>query len=106
MKSAMHACVLSLFLVPSVALQDQTVSCESEDLAIRAQLQNKLADVCTDMCKEMGQYPEKCTCPGYVDTTDKTPNVVTWPELLDYMDTVGDKGAAAIKSWHSAAAGR
>merc|ERR1740123_420037 len=65
---------------------------------------NKLAGVCIDMCKEVGAFPEKCTCPNYVDTTDKTPNVVTWPELLSYMDEVAEGGAASIKSWHAQAA--
>ena len=51
-------------------------------------VQNKLRDVCIDMCKEVGAYPEKWTCPNYTDTTDKTPTVVTWSELLGYMDSV------------------
>merc|ERR1712087_460362 len=78
-------------------------ACLSEDLKHRAMVQNKLAGVCVDMCKEVGAYPEKCTCPNYVDTTDKTPNVVTWPELLDYMDEVAEAGSAAIKGWHAQA---
>merc|ERR1719262_547243 len=74
-------------------------ACLAQDLKHRAMVQNKLADVCIDMCKEVGAYPEKCTCPGYTDTTDKTPNVVTWPELLDYMDQVEQQGEAALKAW-------
>merc|ERR1719487_2290026 len=35
-------------------------ACLSEDLKVRAALQNKLAGVCVDMCKEVGAYP-KCT---------------------------------------------
>mmetsp|Transcript_47509 Transcript_47509/g.146893 ORF Transcript_47509/g.146893 Transcript_47509/m.146893 type:complete len:181 (-) Transcript_47509:79-621(-) len=74
-------------------------ACVAEDAKHRAMAQDKLAGVCVEMCKEVGAYPEKCTCPKYVDTTDKTPNVVTWPELLDYMDKVEAMGAEAVKGW-------
>merc|ERR1719517_93135 len=74
-------------------------ACLSQDVKHRAAVQNKLAGVCIDMCKEVGAYPKGCTCPNYTDTTDKTPNVVTWDELLDYMDKVEQKGEAALKSW-------
>merc|ERR1719384_1013956 len=36
------------------------------------------------MCKDVGSFP-KCECPGYTDTTDKTPGLLTWEELLTYM---------------------
>merc|ERR1712050_393398 len=74
-------------------------ACLSQDSKHRAMVQNKLAGVCIDMCKEVGAYPEGCTCPDYTDTTDKTPNVVTWDELLAYMDEVEQKGEAALKAW-------
>merc|ERR1740138_1282622 len=74
-------------------------SCVAEDLAVRTALQNKLADVCVEMCKELGAYPEKCSCPDYVDTTDKTPGVVTWPELLKYMGDVDLWGQDTLKGW-------
>ena len=51
------------------------------------------------MCKELGAYPQKCDCPGYTDTTDKTPGVMTWDELQTYMDDVSSNGHAAIKGW-------
>merc|ERR1719410_1491703 len=104
MKSSLFACALAGLSMHVVALQEKSASCESEDLAVRSVLQNKLADVCIDMCKELGQYPEKCTCPGYTDTTDKTPGVMTWDELLKYMDDVSSNGHAAIKSWRGMAA--
>eukprot|EP00413_Alexandrium_margalefii_P048517 CAMPEP_0204610040 /NCGR_PEP_ID=MMETSP0661-20131031/61290_1 /ASSEMBLY_ACC=CAM_ASM_000606 /TAXON_ID=109239 /ORGANISM="Alexandrium margalefi, Strain AMGDE01CS-322" /LENGTH=65 /DNA_ID=CAMNT_0051621829 /DNA_START=53 /DNA_END=246 /DNA_ORIENTATION=+ len=44
----------------------RTSACTSEDLAARARLQNKFAGICIDMCKEVGAYPEHCTCPNYV----------------------------------------
>merc|ERR1719311_1419782 len=78
-------------------------ACLTEDLKHRAAVQNKLHDVCVDMCKELGAYPEKCTCPGYTDTTDKTPGVMTWDELLTYMDDVSSNGHAAIKDWKAGA---
>merc|ERR1719277_2635794 len=59
-------------------------ACVAEDAAARAMVQNKLAGVCEDMCKDVGSYP-KCECPGYVDTTDKTPGLLTWDELLTHM---------------------
>merc|ERR1712217_148225 len=79
--------------------RDKSASCEAEDLAVRAQLQSKLADVCIEMCKELGAYPEKCTCPGYTDTTDKTPNTHTWEELLGYIDSVEEFGHSKNMEW-------
>merc|ERR1719321_123544 len=40
-------------------------ACLAEDVAHRTQVQNKLAGVCVDMCKEVGAFP-KCTCPDFV----------------------------------------
>merc|ERR1719258_283318 len=80
-------------------VKEVSKACLTEDLKHRAAVQNKLHDVCVDMCKELGAYPEKCTCPGYTDTTDKTPGVMTWDELLTYMDDVSSNGHAAIKDW-------
>merc|ERR1719219_3322412 len=78
-------------------------ACMSEDLKERTAVQNRIHDMCVDMCKELGQYPEQCTCPGYVDTTDKTPNVVTWEELLSYMTDVKGFSAESLKSWKAGA---
>jgi len=78
-------------------------ACMTEDLKERAAVQNKLHDLCVDMCKELGQFPEKCTCKGYTDTTDKTPGVMTWDEVLTYMDDVEDFSAESIKSWKATA---
>jgi len=78
-------------------------SCMSEDMKERTAVQNKLHGICVDMCKELGAYPEKCTCPGYKDTTDKTPGVMTWEELLTFMTDVKGYAADAIKSWKSTA---
>merc|ERR1740121_2686446 len=79
-------------------------ACVAQDLTHRVKFQNKLHDVCVDMCKELGAYPEKCTCPGYTDTTDKTPGAMTWDELLAYMDDVSSNGHAAIKDWRKMSA--
>jgi len=78
-------------------------ACMSEDMKERTAVQNKLHDVCVDMCKELGAYPEKCTCPGYTDTTDKTPGVMTWDELLTFMTDVKGYSAESLKSWKAQA---
>merc|ERR1712183_506067 len=78
-------------------------ACMSEDLKHRVAVQNKLHDVCVDMCKELGAFPEKCVCPGYVDATDKTPDATTWPELLTYMGEVEEMAAGSLKEWKSGA---
>merc|ERR1740138_832722 len=72
-------------------------ACLSEDLQHRIQLQNKLAGFCEDMCKEVGSYP-KCQCPNFVQP-DSTPGVMTWPELLEHMDNLGEWGAEKQKEW-------
>merc|ERR1740138_247220 len=76
-------------------------SCVADDLAIRARLQNKLAGVCVDMCKEVGAFP-KCTCPDFVPP-DSTPGVMTWPELLEHMDNLSEWGHGELKSWRATA---
>eukprot|EP00428_Durinskia_dybowskii_P028283 CAMPEP_0170250994 /NCGR_PEP_ID=MMETSP0116_2-20130129/25322_1 /TAXON_ID=400756 /ORGANISM="Durinskia baltica, Strain CSIRO CS-38" /LENGTH=66 /DNA_ID=CAMNT_0010501947 /DNA_START=48 /DNA_END=245 /DNA_ORIENTATION=+ len=38
-------------------------SCEAADLKHRAAIQNKLAGVCEEMCKEVGAYPKCAQCP-------------------------------------------
>ena len=69
---------------------DGESACMSEDLQHRIQLQNKLAGVCVDMCKEIGAFP-KCTCPDFV-APDATPGVMTWPELIEHMKNLSDWG--------------
>merc|ERR1719272_2739271 len=76
-------------------------ACLSEDFKHRAQLQNKLAGVCVDMCKEVGAFP-KCTCPDFV-APDSTPGVMTWPELLEHMDNLSEWGHGQLKAWSSQA---
>merc|ERR1719511_619557 len=73
--------------------------CATEDLAGRALLQNKLASICVDMCKELGAYPKDCTCPDYVDTTDQTPGATTWEELLKHMSDLESWGHESLKGW-------
>merc|ERR1719446_1552094 len=72
-------------------------ACVAADLKHRAQLQNKIAGVCVDMCKEVGAYP-KCTCPDFVPP-DSTPGVMTWPELLEHMDNLSEWGHGELKAW-------
>merc|ERR1719191_2193124 len=94
-----------LAIVPAAAvvhLRQATDACAAEDLKRRAQLQNKLAGDCEEMCKEVGAYPEKCTCPGF--TYDKTPGVMTWPELLAHLDNLVAWGKETLKGWTAQAA--
>merc|ERR1719160_1671198 len=72
-------------------------ACTAEDLTRRMQVQNKLAGVCVDMCKEVGAYP-KCTCPDFAPP-DSTPGVMTWPELLEHMDNLSEWGHGELKAW-------
>merc|ERR1719162_2510481 len=72
-------------------------ACVAGDLKHRMQVQNKLAGVCVDMCKEVGAFP-KCTCPDFV-APDSTPGVMTWPELLEHMDNLSEWGHGQIKAW-------
>merc|ERR1740121_92335 len=75
-------------------------SCAVQDMAVRSALQNKLADVCVEMCKEVGAYPEGCKCPDYTDTTDTTPGVTTWDELLTYMGDIKVWSQDTLKGRH------
>merc|ERR1719352_1105619 len=97
--------LVSLALTPvaslSVVFSNANSACVTEDLDHRRKLQNKLAGVCVDVCKEMGVYP-KCTCPDFVQP-DSTPGVMTWPELLEHMDNLSEWGHGQLKSWASGA---
>eukprot|EP00747_Dinoflagellata_sp_TGD_P152361 gnl/TRDRNA2_/TRDRNA2_177294_c3_seq11.p2 gnl/TRDRNA2_/TRDRNA2_177294_c3~~gnl/TRDRNA2_/TRDRNA2_177294_c3_seq11.p2 ORF type:complete len:105 (-),score=22.28 gnl/TRDRNA2_/TRDRNA2_177294_c3_seq11:91-405(-) len=97
-------CVALLLLVASASAMlhvknTQTEqACASEDLKHRAQLQNKLAGLCEDMCKEVGAYPKCAACPSFVPP-DPTPGVMTWDELLTHMDNLADWGQDQLKAW-------
>merc|ERR1740127_409696 len=80
----------------------QETACAAEDLKHRAQVQNKLAGICEDMCKEVGAYPKCAQCPGFV-APDATPGVMTWEELLVHMDNLVEWGQESIKSWKKTA---
>merc|ERR1719162_2169413 len=77
------------------------MSCQQQEMQHRVKVQNKIAGICEDMCKEVGAYP-KCTCPGFV-APDATPGVFTWDELLEHMDNLVDWSAGEIKTWHAQA---
>merc|ERR1719159_143225 len=81
----------------AVVVQEST-ACAAEDLKHRMQLQNKLAGVCEDMCKEVGAYPKCSGCPNFVQP-DSTPGVMTWEELLEHMDNLAEWGRDTIKGW-------
>merc|ERR1711935_278029 len=78
------------------------MSCQQQQVHHRAMVQNKLAGICEEMCKEVGAFPV-CTCPGFV-APDATPGVMTWDELLEHMDNLVEWGQGEIKGWHSQAA--
>merc|ERR1719201_1456450 len=86
---------LSLQIV--FGLRSVSQACVSEDMAARAMMQNQLAGICESMCKDVGSYP-KCECPGYTDTTDKTPGLLTWDELLTYMSDLVSWGKETVKT--------
>merc|ERR1712238_492980 len=73
-------------------------ACVAADSKIRAQVQNRLAGICEDMCKEVGAYPKCAQCPAFVEP-DSTPGVMTWDELLEHMDNLVAWGADTIKGW-------
>merc|ERR1719353_1247633 len=80
--------------------QDKT--CIAMDLKHRAAFQSKLADMCEEMCKEVGAYPNCAQCAGFVPP-DSTPGVMTWEELLEHMDNLVDWGHDQLKSWRKQA---
>merc|ERR1712154_299880 len=54
---------------------------------IRARIQNKMASICEDMCKEINAYPKCAQC----------------PELLEHMDNLVAWGNDQLKGWHQQA---
>jgi len=94
-------CIFIALLAAQSASAIKVQSCIKADLAHRAALQNKLAGVCVDMCKEVGAFP-KCTCPDFV-APDSTPGVMTWPELLEHMDNLSEWGHGQMKAWRQQA---
>merc|ERR1719498_2391176 len=81
-----------------VGQKSEGQACGASDLKHRAALQNKLAGLCEDMCKEIGQYPNCAQCAGFVPP-DSTPGVMTWEELLEHMDNLSDWGHDELKAW-------
>merc|ERR1719420_496646 len=81
------ASALQTFKVPKVAVVQAKVAvvqaseaCAAEDLKHRAEVQNKLAGDCEDMCKEVGAYPACSGCPSFVPP-DATPGVMTCEDM-------------------------
>merc|ERR1719451_218719 len=84
--------------VLTVKMSHEGQACAAEDLKHRVQVQNKLAGLCEDMCKEVGAYPKCAACPSFVPP-DPTPGVMTWDELLTHMDNLADWGQDELKAW-------
>merc|ERR550519_2679706 len=78
--------------------------CMHADEKEREAVQNRLHGICTDMCKEIGTFPKKCSCPGFeASSVDSTPGVMTWEELLNFMGDVATSAEEQIKGWKSEA---
>merc|ERR1711997_760968 len=77
-------------------------SCVASDQSRRMQVQNKLAGICEEMCKEVDAYPKCAQCPDFV-APDATPGVMTWPELLEHMDNLVAWGQDELKGWRKQA---
>merc|ERR1719482_2107673 len=71
--------------------------------------------MCFEMCKEVGACPTPAgenvncncfACSGFDTAAYAAANdgVMTWPELLDHMDTLALKWRDAIKGWRKTAA--
>merc|ERR1719213_180568 len=97
--SIIHTLLVAQTSATLLVKKDQ--SCLKEDLQHRITVQNKLAGVCEEMCKEIGAYP-KCTCPDFV-APDSTPGVMTWDELLEHMDNLSEWGHGELKAWRKRA---
>ena len=85
-----------------VGSKGEDKACQAMDLKHRAAFQSKLADMCVEMCKEVGAYPNCAQCAGFVPP-DPTPGVMTWEELLEHMDNLVDWGHDQLKSWRKQA---
>merc|ERR1719171_1370768 len=96
----MKASNAAVFLHNTAKSDDK--ACVAMDLKIRMRVQNKLAGMCEDMCKEFGAYPNCAQCEGFVPP-DSTPGVMTWEELLEHMDNLVDWGHDQLKSWRKQA---
>merc|ERR1719372_40053 len=96
----MKASTASVFL-HNTAKSDEK-ACVAMDLKIRTRVQNKLAGMCEEMCKEVGAYPNCAQCEGFVPP-DSTPGVMTWEELLEHMDNLVDWGHDQLKAWRKQA---
>merc|ERR1719163_2394685 len=93
---------LQISAVRHIQKKSEDKNCQASDLKRRAQVQNKLAGLCEEMCKEVGQYPNCAQCAGFVPP-DSTPGVMTWEELLEHMDNLSDWGHDELKAWRKQA---
>lgn len=90
-----------LFTVLPSALAWNDHSCAADDLQHRISLQDKLAGVCLEMCKEVKAYPHCAQCPGSADASSG--GVMTWDTLLTHMDNLSAWGHDKLGSWKKAA---
>merc|ERR1719263_1037337 len=100
--SALQMKLKNVSPVASAFLESDEKACEAMDLKHRSMFQSKLADMCEEMCKEVGAYPNCAQCAGFVPP-DSTPVVMTWEELLEHMDNLVDWGHDQLKAWRKQA---
>merc|ERR1740121_3504025 len=99
MKASLLLSFVATFASAKFMSSQGSESCLQEDVKIRVQLQNKLAGVCVDMCKEIGAFP-KCTCPDFVaPDSNWATGLRDWPALLDHMDKLSEWGHGELKKW-------
>jgi len=76
-------------------------ACITADLKHRVEFQNTIVELCEDMCKNVGKYPN-CDCAGFV-APDSTPGVMTWDELREHMGNLVNWGHDTLKGWRQQA---
>merc|ERR1719160_2257285 len=85
----------SVSAVLHVGQKSEEHACETADLKRRAQFQNKLAGLCEEMCKEIGQYPNCAQCAGFVPP-DSTPGVKTWRKQASVLQKSATPSVPAL----------
>merc|ERR550537_690814 len=100
MKASVLVCCVLFFHADALlnVKRGEEKACQASDLQHRVVLQNRLAGLCEEMCKEVGSYPSCPGCPNFVPP-DPTPGVMTWDELLTHMDNLSEWGRGMIKGW-------
>lgn len=78
----------------------QAESCNAADSRHRSVMQNKLASICVEMCKDVGAYPNCAQCPDFVKPES---SLMTWDKLFEHMDNLAEWGRGQITMWEKTA---